>query len=134
MILDKNIKIGKYTLSDYCYGRCHLFAIAAKEFFSSIDIKSEIWSFMEFDDPHVPNLTCLDHAFIKTDKFFFDAHGIREIEEIQNEYTLDSYESELMDDAFFQIWFKEHSQKKYIPNFYKGEKEKIINFLRSIFV
>lgn len=65
------LEIGrKYIISDYLYGKCHLFAWALKEYYGS---KVKIFTLMEYDNE--VERDCLAHCYIQKDGKFFDARG-----------------------------------------------------------
>ena len=133
MIINENTPIGDFYAIDYCHGRCELFAIATNEFLSKHNIKNEIWCFMEFEDLFIPDLVCLDHAFLKIGDQYFDAKGFRTLEEIENEYTANSMEPELVDQMFFKNWYSENLRENRINDFCENEKENIFSFLKTLF-
>ncbi len=129
MILNpENIKVFKnYTLFHYLHGRCHLFAMAYKEYNPDSEINA---LFGVTEDEEGTEIIHIEHVFIKLKKDkFLDASGrLKSLEEIENEYGYNSFETFFGNEESYKEWFGYNLKNKYIFDFDKNEKNELIKF------
>tara|TARA_B100000700_G_scaffold230615_1_gene255064 strand:+ start:32032 stop:32478 length:447 start_codon:yes stop_codon:yes gene_type:complete len=127
----EKIKIhNEYSLFHYLHGRCHLFAMAYKEYNNDSEINA---LFGVFENEKYEEEIHIEHVFIKLkDNIYIDASGRKKtLEEIENEYSFNSLETFFGDEEDYNKWFKYNLEKKYIFDFEESEKDSLIKFFKK---
>lgn len=129
MILNtEEIKVFKdYSLFHYLHGRCHLFAMAYKEYEKNCEINA---LFGVTEDENFNEIVHIEHVFLKLkNEKYLDASGrIKTLKEIDDEYGYNSIETFFGNEEDYNAWFKDNLKNDYIFDFEKNEKEILINF------
>jgi hypothetical protein len=126
----------KYSIENYLYGRCHIFALALSE-----HTNFKVGALIDNEPFHDTNgFPCLEHAFCYfNDDLIIDARGIKSKKEILQEYCSESNDIIEIKDAkeLLQDWIQQKLLIKATKNELKDldiyiEKMKNSNVLKPL--
>lgn len=113
--------VNNFTVEDYLYGRCHLFALVLNSI-TNLDI-----AFYKDNNEYPPRLL---HAFCVLEDKVIDARGMIYIDEITDDYGI--YNSQLVNGDYAKEHIEKAIEKGFLDDFSPYERQSLCELVETM--